>query len=172
MTRLAVLLGCMLLPVVAVAQTPTAPLARSCPAVAGGDCKSPPCSNDARKVGDECMQWPAVDNADLAGYVLQTYGVDCLQTPAGQLTALISETGCFGPAGTASVTVFAFDTGGLRSLVPTPAVTFDAPMVCLGHTNCRWETDQATGALDWICDGCESHCSPFAPLFTTRPPCP
>lgn len=170
--RLALMAVAVLLPAGAAAQTPSAPLALSCPSVAGGDCKSPPCSNDARKVGDECMQWPAVDNPDLAGYVLQSYGVDCLQTPAGQLTALVSATGCFGPGGTASMTVLAFDTGGLRSLVPTPAVTFDSPVVCLRHTNCRDEIDPATGLPEWTCDGCESRCSPFAPLFTTRPPCP
>lgn len=138
-----------------------------------GTCTTPDCSNDATQVGDECVQWDPVSATDLAGYFVKSYGVDCLWVPREQsTTALISETGCFRADRTAQITIVAIDTGGLISTGDSNSVTFDAPVVCLRHTNCRTEIDRATQLPTWTCDGCEARCSPTAPLFTTRAPCP
>lgn len=137
-----------------------------------GTCTTPACSNDATRVGDECVQWDPVSATDLAGYFVKSYGVDCLWVPREQnTTALIAETGCFRADRTAQITIVAIDTGGLISTGDSNPVTFDAPVVCLRHFNCRTEIDRATNLPTWTCDGCERRCSNLAPLFTTLPVC-
>lgn len=155
-----------------------------------GACTEPPCSNDATTVGDECVTWNAAAPGTppagrpaptITGYHVRSatsIGPPCCVVPASQLSAVVAESGCLQAASPAPdgslriagmVVVYAEQSDGQTSAHPSNAVTFDAPVVCFGHYNCRTALD--AGVVQWVCDGCERRCSNLAPLYTTLPVC-
>ena len=176
--RAAVLLLAFSLPALAV--EPCAP----CP-MRSSTCVSPACSNDDTTVGDECLTWNAADPApgkSIDWYRVVPAGAEtpCCVVPGTQLSATIAGSGCIalqppGPNGEVValgvVQVEAEQSDGLRSINRCNLVTFDAPLVCFGHYNCRTVIDPLTGRPDWVCDGCERRCSNLAPLYTALPVC-